>query len=92
MSDRAVVARGIDLTAHQESGSMHRIAACCSLTSLIIMAAACGGDASAASATPLSAHFDPPRSIGTPAAEVERIAGPNWAKTAVVPASRAIHQ
>jgi len=58
---------------------MRRSAALSSLTSLVLVAAGCGRDASAASAATLSVQFDPPRSIGTPAAEVQRIAGPSWA-------------
>lgn len=54
----------------------------------MLVAAACGGDASAASATTLTAHFEPPRSIGTPAAEVQRIAGPDRAIMGAEPRAR----
>jgi hypothetical protein len=36
---------------------------------------ACTGDASAASNPNLTAHFEPPRSLGTPVAEVARVSG-----------------
>jgi hypothetical protein len=45
------------------------------VTLSLLSAAACTGQVSAASVTNLDVQFEPPRSIGTPAAELARLAG-----------------
>jgi hypothetical protein len=54
---------------------MHRIAFRCSLPLFLIATAACSGEASAASTPTPTAHFEPPRSLGTPLSEVKRVSG-----------------
>ena len=68
---------------------MRRIVASYWLTSLVIAAAACGGEASAASVDNLNVHVEPPRSIGTPVTEIARISGPTGAKRIMSPGSGA---
>jgi hypothetical protein len=54
---------------------MHGSVARWSLAVLLFAAAGCSGDASAASSPDVTAHFEPPRSLGTPLAEVQRVSG-----------------
>jgi hypothetical protein len=54
---------------------MHRSVTRWSLAIIVFAIAGCSGDVSAASAPNVSAHFDPPRSLGTPLAEVQRVSG-----------------
>ena len=67
---------------------MRRIVTSYWLTSFVIAVAACGGEASAASADNLNVHFEPPRSIGTPASEISRISAAE-AKRIMSPVSAA---
>jgi hypothetical protein len=54
---------------------MHGSVARWSVIVMLVAVAGCGGDASAASSPDLTAHFEPPRSLGTPLAEVQRVSG-----------------
>jgi hypothetical protein len=48
-----------------------------SLALFFVAVTACSGDASAASTPNLTAHFEPPRSLGTPLNEVKRVSKEN---------------
>jgi hypothetical protein len=54
---------------------MRRSVARWSFALIAFAVAGCSADVSAASVPSVTAHFEPPRSLGTPLAEVNRVSG-----------------